>query len=232
MRELEVDALWVRMHPINKTSGASVLSGCLDICAALAEANLPLVAERAGYLGLCLLGFNAVGGVETGLTIGEGFDVTRLLRPAPKRDDDEAFAAGPRVYVERLGMFLSLKDAKAFFERKGTRSRFACQRRGCCRSPDDMVKDPKRHFVFSRGAQVDHLDRMPAHLRPELWLDEVRQASDDAAFAARLDAKRFEPHQRVLGGWRDMLAKRIEQGNVLRSVRPARGARITRRKSA
>ena len=71
----DLEHLWVRMHPINKSSGASVLSGCLDICAELAEANLPLVAERAGFLGLCLLGFNAVGGVETGLTIGEGFDV-------------------------------------------------------------------------------------------------------------------------------------------------------------
>lgn len=232
LRDLEIDAVWLCVHPVNKNSGASVLATYLDICGDLAETKVPLVAERAGFLGLSLLGFNAVGGAETGLTVGESFDANRLINPPAKREDENAFSAGPRVYIERLGTFLSRKEAAAFFALKGVKSRFACQRRGCCKSPEDMIANAKRHFVFSRGAQVAHLDSIPAHLRPEQWLDHVRQASDDAAFAARIDGKRFESHQRVLGGWRDMLAKRLEQGDVARSVRSARGARLPRRKSA
>src|SRR5262249_26083411 len=140
LRDLEIDAIWLCVHPVNARASANILKSYLDLCRDMAEARVPLVAERTGYLGLTLLGFNAVGGIESGVSAGDSFDANRWTRP-PRRDSDRPpFSPSPRVYIDRLGVFLSVDDAQKFFNARGMRRRFACQDRPCCRTPEDMVR--------------------------------------------------------------------------------------------
>jgi hypothetical protein len=217
LSQLDVDAVWLCVHPVSANASASILKSYLEFCRDLQSIGIALVAERTGSLGLTLLGFNAVGGVESGVTLGEGFDANRLIRPPARRLDGVAFSPAPRVYIEQLGIFMDKDAARAFFGARGMRRRFACQDRPCCRTPEDMIRDPRRHFLYTKAQQVVRLGRVPPHNRPTVHLDAIRQASDDAMHAARVD-KKFEAEQRRLGDWRLMLAGVVERNEYARSV--------------
>lgn len=203
LAELEIDAVWLCVHPVSARCGPLVLRSYVELCQDFHRLQLPVVAERTGFAGLALLGFNAVGGIESGVTQGEGFDAARLLSPPKKNENGKkGFALEPRVYINRLGLFLTRKEAAAFFEGRGMKRRFGCQDRPCCRSVDDMLKDPRRHFVFSRAREVQELGNAPAEVRPTLYLNTIlRPASDEVLHAAKFD-KRFEADQKRLADWR------------------------------
>lgn len=228
---LEIDGLWLCVHPVGAQASGAILKSYIDFCRDLARVGVPLVAERTGFLGLALLGFNAVGGVESGITLGESFDAIRLIRPPERRTDAGGFSLAPRVYIDRLGTFLSRKEAKVFFAERGMRQRFACQDRPCCQSPDDMVKDPRRHLLHTRSGEVTQLTRVPAHNRPPVYLDTIRRASDDAMHAARIFDK-FEKDQRRLGTWREVLASIVDRREYLQSAPAIPHGRLQRRMSA
>jgi hypothetical protein len=230
LAELEIDAVWLSLHPVGADSSAAILKSCLDAGKALRSIGVPIVMERAGYLGVALMGFNAAGGLASGITSGDNFDAGRLLRPARKRDDAKHFAPAPRVYLEQLGIFLERKEAKAFLEHRGMRRQFACRER-CCAIPEDTFRDPRRHLLHARAREVAALSRIPAHHRPSVLLDGMRRASDKATVAAQVD-KRFEKHQRRLGEWRLALADVLEKRDYETSVITKSGGRYRRRKSA
>jgi hypothetical protein len=56
----------------------------------------------SGTVGVALLAFRAVGGIESGITYGERYDVNPLIKPPTNNDP---FSPSPRVYIERLGTF-------------------------------------------------------------------------------------------------------------------------------
>jgi hypothetical protein len=227
----DIDAVWLCLHPVGADASASILVSYVDLCRDLASMPVPLVAERTGFLGLTLLGFNAVAGVESGITMGDHFDVTRLARPRDARSLGTPFSPSPRVYIDRLGLFLKRKEAERFFAAKGMRRQFGCQDRPCCRTPDDTIRDPRRHLLHARAQQVAQISHVPPPVRAQVHLDTIRLASDDAMHAARID-KRFEKDQRRLGDWRHALAGLVERGDcTVPAVTLARG-RFRRRKSA
>lgn len=230
---LEIDAVWLCLHPVSSRSGPMVVRSYLELCRDLAAAGVPLVAERTGYLGLALLGMNAVGGIESGITLGQGFNANRLLSPA-RRDDDAGpvFGPQPRVYLERLGVTLSRAEAKEFFAQRGMKRRFACQDRQCCRHWEDMIRDPRRHFVFTRAEEVASLSRVPVHDRPTVCVDWIRNASDAAVHAAKLDPEKFEKDRRRLSEWRLTLTSVAGRREFAGSVLTPEGRRVTERPDA
>lgn len=228
LADLPIDAVWLCLHPVSSRSGPIVLRSYLEICHDLAAIGRPLVAERAGFLGLALLGFNAVGAIESGISLGQSFDIGRLVRPPKKRDpDDEIFGPQARVYLERLGITLTRKEAASFFEAKGMKRRFACQDRNCCRSWRDMIDDPRRHFIYTRASEVAAISSVPAHDRPTMCLDWIRNASDAAVHAARFDRLKFEGEKRRLDGWRMALTDAAERREFAVSVRAPDGRRAS-----
>lgn len=70
---LPIDALWLRVHPFGTTtSGPLALRRYLEVCRALYVLGIPLVAEHSGTVGVALIAFGAVGGIESGITMTEG----------------------------------------------------------------------------------------------------------------------------------------------------------------
>jgi hypothetical protein len=231
LADLEIDAVWLSLHPVEADASANVLMSYIDLCRDFAKAGLPLVAEHTGFVGLALLGFNAVAGIESGITLGERFNMNNLIHPPKRKDDGRPFARSPRVYIDRLGVFLVPDEAKKFMAAPGIRRRFACQDQPCCRQPEDMIEQPRRHFLHARAQQVTEIARVPSHLRPTVHLDTIRRASDDATQAARIN-KRFEQEQRRLGEWRQALATYVQTNDCATSTVTLASGRLRRRKSA
>ncbi len=92
-----IDALWLRVHPFGTaTSGPLALRRYLELCRELHGLKVPLVAERSGAVGVALLAFGAVGGIESGVTIGERVDLDPYLRP-PDPNSNGFSPPPPRV---------------------------------------------------------------------------------------------------------------------------------------
>lgn len=200
---LPIDAVWLRIHPFGTTSAGPVaLRRYVDACQDFHSLNLPLVGEHTGTVGLPLLAFGAVGGIESGLTLGERFDLGRYTQEAA----GTGFLPAPRVYLHSLGAFISRIQATGFFKRPGMRSAHGCNDQRCCRRGwQDMVADPRRHFVVRRGAEVLALSSVPAQLRVTVYMNDfLRRASDAASRAARAEPA-LASTQRRLDSWRGAL---------------------------
>jgi hypothetical protein len=232
LAEIEIDAVWLCLHPASSRSGPAVVRSYLDLCRDLAAMGIPLVAERTGFLGLVLMGMNAVGGIESGITLGQGFDANRLLSPPTRDDSGSVFGPQPRVYLERLGVTLTRAEAQALLGARGMKRRFACQDRPCCRSWEDMIRDPRRHFLFTRAQEVASLSRIPIHDRPILCLDWVRNASDEAVHAAKFDSEKFEKDRKRLSEWRLTLTSMVDRREFSEAVFTPHGQRLQQRPQA
>lgn len=219
LRSLPIDAVWLRIHPFGTTSAGPVaLRRYLGACQDFHTLNVPLVGEHTGTVGLPLLAFGAVGGIESRLTLGERFDFDRYT----KDSGGKGFLPAPRVYLHSLGAFVSRDQAEAFFKRPGMRAAHGCTDRRCCRRGwQDMVADPRRHFVVRRGAEVAALSGVPPQLRVNVYMNDfLRRASDAAVRAERAEPALASARQR-LDSWRGALdAMGDQQGSRTVALAP------------
>src|SRR5262249_27963458 len=145
---LPIGPIWLRVHPFGSKSGPASLRGYIDACRDFHGLGLPLVAERSGTVGVALLAFGAVGGIESGVTLGEHFNASGLLRE-PK--NGSPFLPQPRVYLPELATFLDRERAKRFLEQRAMKASFACRDISCCRrgAQDMHASEPASAFPNS-----------------------------------------------------------------------------------
>jgi len=222
---LPIDALWLRVHPFGTTSsGPLALRRYIEACRDLHSLAVPLVAEHTGTVGLALLAFGAVGGIESGITYGERYNVGPLFKPP---STSNPFSPPPRVYIERLGAFLTRDQAQEFFENRHMKTLFACKASGCCpRGAADMAKDPRRHFIIRRTSEVAYYSRPPEPVRGGLYLDEFLRPATDLAMRAARVAPVLEPTRRRLEGWRQALGAMNQQGPPSSVAMSPQGRRV------
>ena len=231
LKELDIDSLWLRVHPFGSRSGPMALRGYMEACRDLHSLRIPIVAERSGSIGLALLGFGAVGGIGSGVTIREHFDIKPLLQ----RRKGKPFSPPPRVYIPGLGSFLTKDRATEFFEGRGMKTKFGCQTSGCCkRGFRDMLEKPGRHFLIQRTNEVARLSRVPEQLRSENYLDDFLRPATDSMIAAIRVEPEFRNSKNRLDSWRVMLSEMTHSAKTRPSNRstPAHGNRISHRKTA
>lgn len=228
---LPIDAVWLRVHPFGtRSSGPNVLEGYINACRDFHHVGLPIVGERTGTVGRALLAFGAVGAIESGVTIGEHFDINRLLgSPRPGR----GFSPPPRVYFSEIGLFSKRERASTFFAVRGMKTHFGCQGHPCCRrGAADMIDDPRRHFLYRRSREVARLSEVPEELRTRTYMDEfLRPATDLALIAARTDPS-LDAHRRRLEGWRRTLGALEAAGAVQSRSSAPTGHRVAHRHGA
>lgn len=201
---LPIDAVWLRIHPFGTTSsGPLALRRYIGACQDLHTLGVPLVGGHTGTVGLPLLAFGAVGGIESGLTLGERFTLDRYTR----QGDGSGFLPPPRVYVGQLGAFLTREQATSFFARRGMRAAYGCQDPRCCRRGlDDMMANPRRHFVVKRTAEIDNLSSTPTDLRATVYMNEFLRPASDSAVRAAQALPALEPVRQRLDSWRGTLS--------------------------
>ena len=176
-----------------------------------------------------LLAFGAVGGIESGVTIGENFNVSRLLRPNP---NSKPFGPQPRVYVQSLALFLARGQAADLLRTRHIRAWCAYTDTNCCRhGVEDMIADPRRHFVITRMDEVSLLSQPPEPMRAGQYLENIlRPATDRIIRALRVQLtaetrKKLQNERRKLESWRYTLGEMAHSHPARTySVSPARRA--------
>ncbi len=199
-----MDALWLRVSGFGASQSSSrALLRYIEFARSTHGLGVPVVAERTGTLGLALLAFGAVGGIEQGVTFGERFDVKPLLR---EPSGSAGFMPAPRVYLAEIGAFIKQNEAEQLFTDRSAKNRFGCQRPCCKRGIHDMLRDPRRHFLVCRSDEIAELSRVPVQVRPDQYLDTwLRPASDRVGVAARV-LPRLSKHCKRLDEWRTALS--------------------------
>jgi hypothetical protein len=227
LQELSFDALRLRIHPFGNDSGHVSLLRYIQSSRDLVSLGIPIIAERTGNIGLALLAFGAVSGLESGITFGDKFDIGALRRP---RSPSTGFVA-PRVYLSDLGLFVPKGAAQGMFKDHRLRGLLVCHSSACCAHAEDMVAQSRRHFAFSRMAEIAALNRPPAQQRPTEYLERMlRPATDRMARVLQLeihDTKlrtKFENEQSKQAGWRFTLGELAAQPVVAVPRTPTRRA--------
>lgn len=197
LKNLPIDALWLRIHPFGSDAGSTSVRHYIESARDLNRLRRPIVAEHTGTVGLSLLAFGGVGGIEGGITVGERFNVNGWFRP---RDNGSGFLPQSRVYLPQLGIFLTQKEADAFLTSAQMKAAFACHDSNCCRKgARDMLGNPRRHFLIQRMTEVKNLSHQPPALRPTLYMDGfLRPATDLALRAMRGAPSELQPKFRLL----------------------------------
>lgn len=230
LARLPIDSLWLRVHPFGTTSsGPRALAKYLHMCRELHNAGVPLVAEHTGTVGVALLAFGAVGGIESGVTIAEStsFDrYTRLPSGTP-------FAAPPRVYLHELGAFVKRAEAEQLFAKHGMKAAHGCTDARCCpRGWRSTLDRPREHFVAQRAREVAGLTRAPEQMRAGYYMERFLRPASDRALRAEKALPALASTRSRLESWRGTLGADLAQNPSPSISQPAAGRGIRHRRSA
>ena len=207
-----IDAVWLRMHNFGTSkSGPVRLKAYMAGARSLHAIGVPLVGEHTGAIGLALMAFGAVSGIESGVTHGEHFDLRPLLKPRKRSKGGYA----PRVYFPEIAAFLKREPAAALLSGRSTRNTFTCQSPCCTHGRVDMLHDPRRHFLIRRFEEVRNLSRVPQTIRVEHYFSNwLRLAADRASLAAQV-VPSLSKRREELDRWRATLTD-VREGDMER----------------
>jgi hypothetical protein len=223
---LPIDAVWLRIHPFGTgQSGPLVLKRYLEASRDLHSLAIPLVGEHTGTIGVALMAFGALGGVESGVTMVDHTDLSRWIN-RPKAG--QSGGAEARVYLQELGCFLPRSKADSLFERSGMKSAHGCRDTTCCpRGWRDTRARYREHFVAQRAREVAGLSRIPSSLRPGWYMEEfLRPASDSIERVVAVEPS-LNKVRRQLNSWRGTLGADLRARSEFTFSPPAAGRRRT-----
>jgi len=208
-----VSAIWLAVHPFGTSSaGPLSLRRYIEAAYELKRTNLPVMGLNTGTIGLLLMAVGALDGIESGLTDGEGFDIGQHAAPPAPKGNGATIGSTPRVYIPTLGVFLTTKEARAFFSVRGMTGQHACQI-GCCpRGVEDMIGRRLDHFIVSRDREVADLSAVPTHLRARVYLDSYLRPASDRAVAAERAHPRMKSVRKRLDDWRRTVSSAVDGG--------------------
>lgn len=238
LRPLPIDELWLRVSGFGCDATGPAFEAYVEAARHLQQSGVPLVAERVGgVIGLALLAFNAVGGIEHGLTVGERFEIGYWTRKREGRGGNPK-----RVYIPRLDIHLSTDEAAQLFSARGAKARFGCRDTAICpHGIQDMLDRPRRYFALQRMNQVALLSGIPPTLRASEFVEQqVRPLTDDAVYAVALTPRNPKLRRRLrtnlsrLDRLRPVLGALAKQSATrsLAKLPPLRAVRESRRPDA
>lgn len=206
----EVDGVFLRVQGFGATkAGPRNLRSYLMAARDLHELGVPLVGERTGSVGVALAAFGAIGGIESSITHGEGYDARRLNK-LPK---GKGFVPAPRVYIADAMAMVGKTEATTILARRGF-ARLACQQVCCRRDRQAMLDDARRHFVVTRSNELTGLSMTPDSDRAEHYLTTaLMPARDNAAQLARF-LPALLSHRDRLDDWYLALRRTLEEDHT------------------
>jgi hypothetical protein len=149
LADLPFDNLWLRISGFGADAPATLLRGYIAAVMDFQRLGKPIVADGVGGLAaLATAAFGAAGGVCHGLGEKERFDASDWNKPP---------AAGgggreKRVLIPGLDRLLTVKQIGPLMEAHGARKLLSCTDPNCCpRGLDDMLNNPKAHYLRQRA---------------------------------------------------------------------------------
>jgi hypothetical protein len=197
MAAAPIDRVTLRIHPFGANAGPNVMRRLINGLSELRESDLPVLVERSGFAGTVLFAMGVVDAVESGVAIGDTFDIGDRLHAGGM---DGPGPTKRRIYVEALGRTIDITAANALMATAQGKTRFACRDHHCC--PDgarDMLRDPRRHSLLARQRQLAELAGVPISQRAEFFVQRILTPVCDSLSRASQNVPAFlEVHRRVL----------------------------------
>jgi hypothetical protein len=173
LRALSIDAISLRIHPFGSGAGPLVMRSFIEACWDLQQIGVPLMIERSGIAGISAYALGAVDVIESGITMGDSFDVGALQRPLQK-SNRPSFSPPQRVFVEAFAATVERELAAKLMSSPRGKLHFACKDRACCPNGyQDMLEDPERHSALARQRQYAELSRVPPTMRTEYFIHNI-----------------------------------------------------------
>jgi hypothetical protein len=209
---LPIDVVSLRIHPFGSDSGPLVTRNFIEACWGFRRPGVPMMIERAGFAGLSAFALGAVDLVESGITMGDSFDVGRLQKPR-RTSKASRFSLPPRVYMEALGTTVERKIAVKLMDSPRGKLHFACKDPTCCPNGfRGMLENPQRHSALARQRQYAELSRVPRTMRAEHFLQNVVTPVCDMLSRAGDSHEPFKAaHRRMLSMKETLLDLQREQ---------------------
>jgi hypothetical protein len=191
-----IDAISLRVHPFGYDSGPLVMRNFMEACWDFRREDVPLMIERAGIAGLAAYALGAVDMIESGITIGDSFNIGALQRPASPTAK-KSFSPPRRVYMDTLGVAVEQEIAAKLMSSPRGKVLFACKDRACCPGgSESMLSDMERHSALARQRQYTDLSRIPVSMRPEHFVHNVFSPACDMLTRASDIHELFKKAQR------------------------------------
>lgn len=179
LADLPYDNLWMRVSGFGADASAVGIRRYISVINDFHALHKPLVADCIG--GLASLGvaaFGAVTAVSHGVGEKERFD-TGSWNSRPKKGGG---GQSGRLYLPGLDRQFKLKDAEEIMKARGGRRLLACHDHDCCPlGLEDMLRNPKGHFLTQRRKQLLDLENTPEQRRIERFLDHHLASADRTA---------------------------------------------------
>ena len=179
LQGLPFDNLWLRISGFGADASAVKVRRYIAALLDLISAGKPIVADRVGGLaGLAVVSFGASGAIAHGVGERERFDASDWNRPRRVGGGGQ----NGRLYLPAIDRLLPMKDAQVLMDAKGARRILSCHDSECCpRGADDMMRDPKAHFLKQRAKQLQEISSIPEQRRADRFLLEHLAAADRSA---------------------------------------------------
>jgi hypothetical protein len=175
------DHLWFRVSGFGADATPAALRRYIAAMMDFLRVDRPIVADGVGGLsGLAIAAFGAAGGICHGAAEKERFDASDWHKlPEPSKG---GFGREKRVLIGALDRQLTEKQLVELQSVPGARKALSCNDRDCCpHGLDDMLKDPKAHYLRQRSEGVRELSGIPGARRAQHYLDKLLTPAERAA---------------------------------------------------
>ncbi|MBZ0218124.1 MAG: hypothetical protein K8F25_16325 [Fimbriimonadaceae bacterium] len=161
---LPIDNVWLRIENFGATSTGVAARSFIENVRAFHVHEKPVAVDYAGGLvGLSTLSFGAAGGMCHGIGMKEKFNISSWKKSG-------GGGGGTFIYVADLDRYLKPDQLNCFFEAKGSKSKFGCNDRDCCKQLQDMFDHHDEHYIVQRSKRLSELAKIPVERRADYFL--------------------------------------------------------------
>lgn len=179
LANLPFENLWMRVSGFGADASPVGVRRFIANVADLHALGKPVIADYVGGLAaLGIIAFGAAGAICHGVANKERFETGNWNARTKKGGGGQ----NGRLYLPGLDRHFKLKDAELIIKAKGGRRLLACQDRDCCPlGLEDMIRNPKAHFLTQRRKQLKDLEKTHDDRRVTRFLDYHLTAADRTA---------------------------------------------------
>jgi hypothetical protein len=181
LRDVPFDNLWFRVSGFGADATPAGLRRYIAAVMDFLQLERPIVADGVGGLaGLAIAAFGAVGGICHGVAEMERFYASDWNKPPKPKGN--GFGRQKRVLIGAIDRLLTEKQLESLMAAPGARKVLSCSDRSCCPNGlDDMLRDPKAHYLRQRARGVAELSRIPEARRAQHYLDKLLMPAERSA---------------------------------------------------
>lgn len=181
--DLPFEYLWLRIANFGTDKSAAGIRKYINATRDFHEVGRPIVADGIGGLpALGIVAFGAAGGFCHGVAEKERFYPRDWWKPSRSSGGG---GTKKRVYFPGLDTYLNEEQSRTLLATRNAKPLLGCRDTGCCPGGwEDMILNPKTHYLNQTTRRVKDLGRAPDMRRADHFLSQQLAPADRIARAA------------------------------------------------